>query len=93
MKEVVARRGQSLWDIAIQEFGSPDMIRQLIIDNPENLNLNDPIVVGTKIKIDDTKIVNKTIVDYLSKGGHKPATAVDVPSPMAFSSGFSLGFK
>lgn len=80
MKTVTVSNNQSIWDIAVQEYGSYDAVKQLIIDNP-TLNFNDSIAPGTQLIIAGA-IVNKTIVDFLSKSGIKPTTAINTPNPV-----------
>lgn len=80
MKYIVVQNNQSLWDVSVQEYGSYDAVKQLIIDNPTVCNFHDGLVPGTKLKINEELIINKTIVDFLASKGLKPCTAVDVPA-------------
>ncbi|MCE9539753.1 MAG: hypothetical protein K8R85_11115 [Bacteroidetes bacterium] len=84
MKQVTVENNQSIWDLAIQYYGSVDGIKQLILDNATKLNLNDSVVPGTKIIVREEMIINKPMVDYLKKKEIKPATAVSVPSASGF---------
>lgn len=93
MTQIKANGRQSVWDIALQEYGDTAGIDQLMLDNPQ-LNFRDSIAAGTVIFIDETKIINTQVVNYYKSIGYKPATAVEVDDvPVGFSSGFSLGFK
>jgi phage tail protein X len=92
MKTVFAANRQSIWDLANQEYGHCNGVLQLMLDNPGVLDFENSVPEGTAIKIDETKIINKTIADYIQKKGYKPATAQDGDN-LAFSSGFSLGFR
>lgn len=80
MVRITVDNNQSIWDIAIQYYGSVDGVQQLMIDNPTTINFNDPIVPGTKLIIRDEFVKNKPIVDYFTKKGLNLATAVSVPS-------------
>lgn len=84
MKQITVENNQSIWDLAIQHYGSVDGIKQLILDNPSKLNLSDGVVPGTKIIIRDEMIANKVIVDYLNKNRIKLATTVSVPNTSGF---------
>lgn len=77
MKTLIVDINQSIWDLAIQAYGDPSAVKQLIIDNP-TLNFNDSVTAGTTIKIGGEPI-NKNIVDYLTKKGLKPTTAWNDP--------------
>lgn len=78
MSIVVVNRNQSIWDLAIQIYGSSDGVKQLIIDNPTICNFETSIQAGTKIQLKQ-EVINKSVVDFLSKKGLKPATAIEVP--------------
>lgn len=82
MKIIDVDINQSIWDIAIQEYGDPCGVKQLIIDNSQ-LNFNDSISPGTKIRI-TAEPINKVIVDFLDKKGLKPSTAVMANNAMQF---------
>ena len=92
MKQVAVNNNQSIWDLAIQYYGSVDGIKQLILDNPAKLNLSDGVVPGTKIIIREEMVFNKTIVDYLDKNRIKLATTVSVPNTSGFGD-FSNDFN
>lgn len=76
MKVIRVGNKQSIWDLANQEYGHEDGVLQLMTDNPGVLDFNSSIPVGTAVRIDETKIINKTVVDFFAKKGIKPATAV-----------------
>lgn len=76
MKFIKTVNNQSIWDIANQEYGSESGVLQLMIDNPSVVNFNDSIPGGTTLRIDESKIINKTVVEYLSTRGMKPTTAI-----------------
>lgn len=62
MKYVVARRNQTLWDIAVQEIGDVSAAFQLADLNPL-LQLDMAIPTGYKVHLPET-IVKPHIVDY-----------------------------
>ncbi len=74
-KEVVLDR-QSIWDLAIQHYGSVDGVLQLIIDNPTVFNFETSPVPGTIFFVQDKPLVKK-VVEYFALQEIKPASAVD----------------
>jgi hypothetical protein len=80
---------QSLFDIAIQEYGSIEGVKQLIIDNPTTCSFEDDPVPGTLLLISGT-VINQDIVQLLKDKKIKPANK---PANGGFSSGFSYGFN
>lgn len=81
IKYITVLEKQSVWDIAVQEYGSSEGVLQLAIDNPEAINFFDSPVPGTKLLIDTTKILNKDVVALLKSKGVKPAHGVEVEIP------------
>lgn len=73
MITVLVQNNQSIWDLAIQHYGSADGVKQLIEDNPW-LNFEDNIAPGSKVKISEN-VIDKNVVDFLAKKGMVPATA------------------
>jgi hypothetical protein len=92
MKRIKIDNNQSIWDLAIQYYGSVDGIKQLILDNPTKLNLETNIIPGTEIIIREEMVINKAMVDYLNKKGITCATAVKVASATG-SGDFSNDFN
>lgn len=81
MKQVRAGTGQSIWDLANRYYGSVNGIEQLMIDNPGVLNLSDTIAPGTVIKIDESKVINKAVADYLETRKINPSSAAKILTP------------
>lgn len=77
MKRILVQNNQSIWDIAIQEYGSMEGAKQLIIDNPTKCDFQNSLKAGMELLITLSPI-NKTIQDYFTKNRIKPATAVEV---------------
>lgn len=78
MKSIKVGNNQSIWDIAIQEYGSYDAVKQLMIDNPTKCDFENSISAGTELFISGEP-TNKATVDYLSSNGLRPSTAIEVP--------------
>jgi hypothetical protein len=61
--EITVRQGQSLFDIANQYYGSIEGMQWLIEDN--DINLDQELQFGDKIKIRKGQYINKRVVDQL----------------------------
>lgn len=68
---------QSIWDIAVQEYGSVEGVKQLILDNPTKCNFETGLTIGTQLIISAGQI-NKKVYDFFTINKIKPCTAVDV---------------
>lgn len=77
MKRIKVGHTQSIWDLAIQHYGSYEAVKELIIDNPAKCNFEASIPVGTELFIREP--VDKSMVDYLSANKLIPCTAVYEP--------------
>ncbi len=64
MREIKTYKGQSLTDIAIQEYGDVSGVEYLIEDN--GIGLSDWLAPGTLIKIRETAI-NQLVIDSLKQ--------------------------
>ena len=94
MAFVIVENNQSVWDIAVQVYGDYSGVKQMMLDNPGVVNFSDVLAAGTKLVMNGA-IINKNIVDYLSKEGIKPATGlVNIVGDGGFDEdGFSEGFS
>jgi hypothetical protein len=93
-KYIIVLEGQSVWDLALQEYGSPEGVGQLMIDNPGLLDFENSPVAGTKILIDETKVIDKDNVLVFKQSNSKPANGItNEELQVAFTSGFSMGFN
>lgn len=72
MSNLTTYRHQSVFDLAIQEFGSIEGVFDLLAANP-GLEFDSDIASGTVLKIDG-EIINREVVDYYKKYNIKPAT-------------------
>jgi phage tail protein X len=92
LKRVKINNNQSVWDLALQEYGSANGVLQLVIDNPGIIDFENAIPKGVFIWIDQTKIINPVVVQYFDKRKFRPSTA-SKDGNLAYSSGFSNGFN
>jgi len=72
MSNITTYQHQSVFDLAIQEYGSIEGVFDLLAANL-GLEFDSDIVSGTELKIDG-EIINQDIVDYYKKYNIKPAT-------------------
>jgi len=66
--EVVAQKGQTLFDIAIQYMGSDLLVVELAKEN--DLSITSELAPGQVLKVH--KVVNQSMVDYLKNKGVTP---------------------
>lgn len=74
VKTVTVLSRQTIYDIAVQEYGSTEGVIQLIKDNPE-LNLVNNLYAGQLLKI-NAGPVNKLVADYFKSNDLHPATQI-----------------
>ena len=72
--EVTALQGQSIIDIATQEYGSWEAAPQFCKDNGIS-GITDELIVGKKYIINQENIINKQVVEYFKTNKINPATA------------------
>jgi len=66
--EVIAQKGQTLFDVAIQYMGSDLLVVELAQEN--NLSITAELVPGQALRVH--KVVNQLMVDYLKNKGVTP---------------------
>lgn len=89
MRQILAGINQSIWDIALQEYGDVTGVKQLMIDNPTVCDFEKSIPAGTTIYISGEPI-NKSWFDYFKSKKIQFATAVQelfVPSDWILATG------
>ena len=69
--EVVVRDGQTLSDVAIQEYGALEAVVQLAADN--GLSVSDVPQTGTVLRLHE-KTYSRIVRDYCRAHGVQPAT-------------------
>ena len=93
-KIIVVEENQSIFDIALQEYGAAEAVSQLVYDNGLE-SVNADVATNTEMVITDS-IVNKDVVNLYIKKNIKPAS-LDQDNGHdddgAFTDGFSFGFK
>jgi phosphoribulokinase len=73
---IIVEKKQSLWDLALQYYGSIEGIYQLWDDNTSVINnLNSDVVPGQKLVIDESRIIKPEIATYFKEKNIKIATA------------------
>lgn len=69
--EVVVRDGQTLADVAIQEYGALEAVVQLAFDN--SMSVSDVPQAGTALRLHE-KTYSRVMRDYCRARGVQPAT-------------------
>lgn len=69
--EVVVRDGQTLADVAIQEYGALEAVVQLAFDN--GMSVSDVPQTGTALRLHE-KTYSRIVRDYCRAHGVQPAT-------------------
>jgi len=72
MKTVIVEDRQTIWDIAVQEYGGVDGVFQLIEDNP-GLTIGSDLQGGQLLKIKSAP-VNATVLAYMQLNNVKPVS-------------------
>jgi len=90
-KIITVQEGQSLWDIAIQEYGGIEAVRTIEEQNPgvsRSLALN----AGQKLLVEGDA-VDAALLARLKEEQVVPVTASKGEVILSVDSGFSLGFS
>lgn len=89
MVTITVRGRQTIWDIAIQQYGGVEGIQELIDDNPE-LTRNSILFEGQLLKIKSLP-VNRDIQVYYKERRLKPVSSV--PSDGKFGGDYNSDFN
>lgn len=100
MKKSV-HEGQNLFDVAISYYGDPaEGIMQLWRDNPDIDILNEPMVPGLELVIDEAKQVNRDVVNFFKADpyrnvatGNEPAEGIGGEVEGIFDFSFDFTFE
>jgi hypothetical protein len=89
MYTIIAEAGQTLLDIANQEYGHSDGLKQLVDDNPALISMDDDLEAGTVLNIQDigTAGYNDSIRQYLKINNIK------INSSIYAAAGSGIGFE
>lgn len=74
MKEVTVINNQSIFDLAIQEYGDAEAIVNVALDN--NLSITDKLSPGQKIKLPIYENKKNQMVDYFANKKLSIVTAI-----------------
>lgn len=108
MKQYSTHNHQSVWDLAVQLYGTVDAVGQLIEDNPQ-LSFGGEIPAGTVINVrpsaavrqaqggsSGNERVNEAVADYFERSGRISATGWTDPEASEetnFSEDFNNDFQ
>lgn len=70
MSEVIVKSRQTVFDVTIQEFGTLEKLRDVVLAN--DLNFNDFLEQGTVLQIDSTGKGNEDVKDFYRLNGIIP---------------------
>lgn len=76
MRVIIVEDKQTIYDIAIQEYGHVDGTQLLLEDNPELQGYDTILFAGQLLKVIQEPI-NKEIVEQFSKEKYKPVSEVE----------------
>lgn len=80
---------QSIYDLAVQQYGSVDHIDVLISDNP-TLDLENDLAVGTQVKIrTEMSVLDEAALKYFTESGDQVATWENNGVSPGYTPGFS----
>lgn len=71
---VIALNSQSLFDIAIQVYGSVAYVFELAVAN--GLSITGELAAGQEIEVPEIEVESKSVRDYYIANQIKPATAI-----------------
>jgi len=66
MKQVIVQQGQTIVDIALQEYGSVEGLFAFLEAN-QNLDLDSQLEPGQKVLVREEDVVNSDIVNYYQR--------------------------
>ena len=72
MSKVVVLNGQSLFDIALQEFGTVEAVFDIALLN--ELSVTDSLDAGTELSLPSSTDTDELILKHYKKNNIKPAT-------------------
>lgn len=76
MKTIIGYKNQSLFDLAIQSYGSIEASIKMALEN--DLSVTDELEVGGTMKLPELNIGRTSIVKYYNQKNIKPGTGFSV---------------
>jgi hypothetical protein len=70
MTTIEVEKGQTIWDVACQYYGSAEGAGQVFHDNAD-VSFDTDLEPGQMLLIDETKVVDAKVVKYLKDNGIK----------------------
>jgi hypothetical protein len=72
VSKAIVTEGQSIYDVALQEYGSAEAVFDLLKDN--NLTLDTTLVAGQELSINEAHQVKKAVVQFYLQKNHRVNT-------------------
>lgn len=69
MATYTVKYGQSIFDVAMQKYGSLEGVELLFRDNP-SLCFDSDLQVGQLLNVEEGDVLESEVVNYLDAGGH-----------------------
>lgn len=64
MRTQIVREGQTIWDLALEQYGSVDGVFNIISDNPDVGSVDHIFQNGDEIDVDDTAATDQNTKDF-----------------------------
>ena len=77
IQNIKTLQGQSIYDICLQSYGSLDLMNKLLKDN-NIYNLDSTDISMRNINFDETKVIDKYILDYIYKNKINYSTGINL---------------
>ena len=72
LKTITVQRGQTIFDVSLEQYGHPEGIEWILTDNPD-IQLH-TVAQGDILNIRKGEYKDKSIVQYYNKKQHTPTT-------------------
>jgi len=76
METVTVSRGQTIYDLALQAYGSADAVFLLMEDNDNTINMDTVFAGGEKLKVKQPPL-DKFVKEYFENNNLKPVSKQD----------------
>lgn len=83
MKKIITQKGQSIVDLAIQEFGSAEGVIEILLRNPQ-LSQDAEVNVGVELQVSG-KVLNEEVLGYIKSEKKIVSTATQFEDKLGYS--------
>jgi hypothetical protein len=82
--------GQSIFDVALQKYGSVEQAIKIVQDNPAIVNMNNANLSGAIVTVDDVQ--NQVVKTFLINRRNLNTSNPIIKDGYSYNNGFSEGF-